>query len=89
MKSPPLPDSELWIADSGTSHHTIGSMTDVFDTRPSPVGKENVVLGDAKVLPVKAVGSLKLRFYHARANNSPHIDAVGVLLTDVYVFEGI
>ncbi|CAM9558666.1 unnamed protein product, partial [Sphacelaria rigidula] len=49
-----------WIADSGTSHHITGNMTNVFDTRPSPVGEENVVLGDGKVLPVKAVGSLKL-----------------------------
>ncbi|CAM9959993.1 unnamed protein product, partial [Sphacelaria rigidula] len=60
-KSPPVPDSELWTADSGTSHHTTGSMTDVFDTRPPPVGKENIVLGNGKVLPIKAVGSLKLR----------------------------
>ncbi|CAM9380097.1 unnamed protein product, partial [Sphacelaria rigidula] len=55
----------LWIADTGTSHHTTGNMTDVFDTRPPAVGKENVVLGNGKVLPVKAVGSLKLRLHES------------------------
>ncbi|CAM9958898.1 unnamed protein product, partial [Sphacelaria rigidula] len=89
MKSPPLSDSEIWNADSGTTHHITGNMTDVFDTRPPSVGEEDVVLGDGKILPVKAVGSLKLKFHQARTNNSPHVDAVCVLLTDVYVLEGI
>ncbi|CAN0090545.1 unnamed protein product, partial [Sphacelaria rigidula] len=62
-KSPLVSDSEVWIADSGTSHHTTGSMTNVFDTRPPPVGKEDVVIGDDKVLPVKAVGSLEIGFH--------------------------
>ncbi|CAM9724108.1 unnamed protein product [Sphacelaria rigidula] len=88
MKSSPLSDSETWSADSGTTYHITGNMTDIFDTRPPPAGEENGILGDGRVLPVKAVGSLKLRFYQARANNSPHVDAVCVILTDVYVLEG-
>ncbi|CAM9990057.1 unnamed protein product, partial [Sphacelaria rigidula] len=89
MKSPPLFCSKIWIANSGASHHITGNMTVVFDTRPPPVSEENVVLGGGKVLPVKAVRSLKFKFHQARAKISPHVDAVCVLLTDAYVLEGI
>jgi len=61
----PTNDAEVWIADSGSTHHTTGSFTHVFDKRAPPSDSNTVVLGDGKVLPVLAVGSLKLRFYQS------------------------
>lgn len=65
-----------------------GDTTHVFDTFSPPPGNERVVLGDGKVLPVKAVGSLELRFYPSSRGPQPSTETC-VTLTDVYVLEGI
>lgn len=63
-------------------------MNHVFDTSTRPLGIVNVVLGDCTTLPVKAIGSLELRVYHScRASSVPA--ETRVLLTDVYVLEGL
>lgn len=84
----PVPNAEISIADSGPKHHATSDMTYVFDTRPLPPGNERVDLGGGNVFPVKAVGSLTLRFYQ-RSKSSPPPTKTGVILTDVYVLEGI
>ena len=32
--------TEEWLADNGASHHTTGSMDNMFDRRPPPAGNE-------------------------------------------------
>ena len=84
----PTHDAEVWIADSGSTHHTTGDMIRVFNTRPPPSSSNTAVLGDGKVLPVLAVGSLKHRFYQSSRDRS---DSNGTcfLLTNMYVLQGI
>ncbi|CAM9858599.1 unnamed protein product, partial [Sphacelaria rigidula] len=55
--------TEEWIRDNGASHHTIGSMAGMFDLRPPPKENEHVIVGNGIILPVRAVGSLKLKFH--------------------------
>ncbi|CAM9575505.1 unnamed protein product, partial [Sphacelaria rigidula] len=52
---------EEWISDNGASHHTTGSMVGMFGLRPPPKGNEHVVVGNGTILPVRAVGSFKLK----------------------------
>ncbi|CAM9897253.1 unnamed protein product, partial [Sphacelaria rigidula] len=54
-----------WISDNGASHHTTGSMVGMFDLRPPPPprGNEHVIVGNGTNLPVRAVGSLKLKLH--------------------------
>ena len=63
-------------------------MHNMFDLRPPPAGNEYVVVGNGTVLPVIAVGSLKLKFHMPSTYYAPPSDFC-VQLTDVYVLEGI
>ena len=80
--------TEEWLADNGASHHGTGSMDNMFDLRPPRAENEYVVVGNGTVLPVFAVGSLKLKFHMPSTYYAPASDFC-VQLTDVYVLEGI
>ena len=49
-----------WIADSGASYHVTGDPTGMFDCKPSPVGKERLVIGDMTMMGVECCGKLSL-----------------------------
>ena len=84
----PINDAEVWHADSGSTHHKTGDLTHVFDTRAPPSDSNSVVLGNGKVMPVLAVGSLKVRFYQS-SRDGPDSNGTCILLTNAYVLEGI
>ena len=79
--------TEEWLADNGASHHTTGSMDNMFDLRRPPAGNEHLVVGNGMVLPVTTVGSLKVRFHMPGTYYAPPSDFCEQL-TDIYVLEG-
>ncbi|CAM9644426.1 unnamed protein product [Pylaiella littoralis] len=43
--------AEKWVADTGATHHTTGSLDQLFTLRCPPPGNSNVVVGNGTVLP--------------------------------------
>lgn len=63
-------------------------MSGVFDLRPPPTGSEHAIVGNGAVLPVLALGSLKVKFNMPGHSNNPPSDFF-VKLTDVQSLEGL
>ncbi|CAN0039175.1 unnamed protein product, partial [Sphacelaria rigidula] len=82
-------NAEGWIVDTGTTYHITGNVDDVFDSRYPAQGMENFTIGDRTRPPVKAVGSLYLRFQMGSLDVSILSTDLPVKLTNVYVVEGV
>ena len=70
------------VADSGASYHVTGDPTGVFDCKPSPRGKESLVIGDMTMMGVECFGKLSLLMHcqggdtHARLTNVAYVSGV-------------
>ena len=54
---------EIWVADTGATHHATSCMDQIFNYRPAPKGKDRSIVGNGDTNTVRAVGSLNLRFH--------------------------
>ena len=52
---------DKWVADSGASYHVTGDPTETFVCKPSPEGKERLVIGDMTMMYVECLASCRCR----------------------------
>ena len=46
---------EVWLADTGATHHATSNMNQIFDFKPAPKGKGRVIVGNGNTMKVRGV----------------------------------
>ena len=68
--------NDAWIGDSGATTHMTRSAELMYDTKPPPLHRSRIILGDGSIRKVQFVGKLDL-ILHSRTDHP-------VTLHDVY-----
>ena len=76
---------EVWLADSGATHHATSNMDQIFDFKPAPKGKDRMIVGNGNTMKVRGVGNLNLRL-HMKGKNGEE-KSFTVLLQNVNVMD--
>ncbi|CAM9546279.1 unnamed protein product, partial [Hapterophycus canaliculatus] len=69
------PGSEKWTSDSGSTSSVTNDRSLMYDLSPAEDNREFIQVGDGRMVPVQAVGSVNLRFHMSDEHgNVPDFD---------------